>query len=438
MRKTVKKSQSRKSGVSVSLQQGLWALLCGMFIATMLCMSPEVRAGVDGSEDPRLGGNRWGAQYFPNIELTTHENEKVRFFDDLIKDKVVVINFIYTTCPDACPLETARMSEVYEILGGRVGQDVFFYSITIDPDVDTPEVLAEYAKRYQVGPGWKFLTGDEQEIILLRKKLGLYIDEVNKDPNDHNLNMIIGNQKTGRWMRRSPFENPYILSNEIGSWLHNYKDKSDNPNSYEDIPDLRNLTKGESLFRTRCAVCHSIGIGDGLARTGPNLKGVTERREPEWLSRWISEPDVMLAEKDSIAMGLFVAYNEIAMPNMQLNPYEVESLIDFIETESRRVAKVESVQALTEQVDAEVPSCCQKEEMVSLDEKDEGTEVADPMTVEFYEEMVLEDAVVEEVSQTVTYPVIEADDFGGMKTISFILGGVFGLMGLALHGRKLR
>ena len=115
-------------------------------------------------------------------------------------------------------------------LGNRVGDDVFFYSISIDPETDTPEVLADYANRYQTGPGWLFLTGVSEEIELLRRKLGLYIDEINKDPKDHNLSMIIGNQRSGRWMKRSPFENPYILANEIGSWLHSYKKKNENQN----------------------------------------------------------------------------------------------------------------------------------------------------------------------------------------------------------------
>ena len=122
-------------------------------------------------------GSIWGADYFPNVPLVSHEGKTVRFFDDLIKDKVVVINFIFTSCPDFCPLETARLREVQKILGDRVGQDVFMYSITIDPDFDTPEVLKRYAERFEAGPGWLFLTGKKADITLLRSKLGLYSAE---------------------------------------------------------------------------------------------------------------------------------------------------------------------------------------------------------------------------------------------------------------------
>jgi protein SCO1/2 len=81
----------------------------------------------------------------------------VRFFDDLIKDKVVMINIIYTSCPDVCPLETARLREVQKNLGDRVGKDVFMYSITVDPQRDTPEVLRKYAEKFDAGPGGLFL-----------------------------------------------------------------------------------------------------------------------------------------------------------------------------------------------------------------------------------------------------------------------------------------
>jgi protein SCO1 len=96
---------------------------------------------------------KWGAGYFPNVTLTTHDGDEVKFYDDLIKGKIVAINLIYTTCKYACPLETARLTQVAKLLGERMGRDIFFYSITIDPDHDTPAVLKAYAQKYQVGPG---------------------------------------------------------------------------------------------------------------------------------------------------------------------------------------------------------------------------------------------------------------------------------------------
>src|SRR5256885_6799647 len=82
---------------------------------------------------PAFAQNRWGADYFPNVLLTTQDGTAVRFYDDLLKGKAVAINLIYTSCTDECPLETARLVQVQRLLGERVGKDVFFYSISIDP-----------------------------------------------------------------------------------------------------------------------------------------------------------------------------------------------------------------------------------------------------------------------------------------------------------------
>lgn len=290
------------------------------------------------------GGSRWGADYFPNVPLITHEGKEVRFFDDLIKDKVVAINFIFTSCRDSCPLETARMSNLQSILGDRVGSDVFLYSISIDPETDTPEVLAAYRKKFKARPGWVFLTGKEEDITLLRRKLGLYQEDIQSDDStDHNLSLIIGNQSTGRWMKRSPFENPYVLAAEIGGELHNWKQPRASKNDYANAPQLRDISKGESLFRTRCAACHTIGSGAATAAVGgvmgPDLMGVTERRERVWLERWLFEPDKMLEEGDPIALQLYEEYGQLSMPNSQLNQVEVDSLIRFLADENRRLMK---------------------------------------------------------------------------------------------------
>lgn len=288
--------------------------------------------------------SRWGKNYFPNVPLITHEGKSVRFFDDLLKGKVVMLNFIYTTCPDVCSVETARLVRVQEILGDRVGKDIFMYSITIDPANDTPQVLRQYAEKFGVGPGWTFLTGNEADVVLLRRKMGLYIEDIDKDgnTNNHNVSLIIGNQSTGQWMKRSPFDDPYFLAAQVGSWLSNWRrPDAVNQNSYADAPKLRNTSTGENLFRTRCSSCHTIGARDTIKASqrpmGPDLLGVTHKRGRAWLSRWLAEPDKMLAEKDPVAMDLYAEYNNMPMPNLGLNAIEVDALIDFMDIESRRI-----------------------------------------------------------------------------------------------------
>jgi copper(I)-binding protein/cytochrome oxidase Cu insertion factor (SCO1/SenC/PrrC family)/cytochrome c2 len=278
---------------------------------------------------------RWGANYFPNFPLTTHDGKTVRFFDDVIKDKVVAINFIYTHCPDTCPLETAQLVQVQNIMGDRLGKDVHFYSITIDPERDTPEVLAEYRKRFNAN--WTFLTGKKEDIIEIRKKLGLYIPEIQDGSNNHNVSMMIGNQKTGRWMKRTPFENPYVLADQLGNWLTGWKKKQHRVGDYANAPELRNVSRGEQIFRTRCASCHSVTGKELAGALGPDLIGVSQRREKRWLYDWLKAPDQMLNKKDPIAMAMYEQYNKLAMPNMRLNKEEADALLAYIDDETQRV-----------------------------------------------------------------------------------------------------
>jgi len=85
---------------------------------------------------------------------------------------------------------------------------------------------------------------------------------------------------------------------------------------------------GQAIFETQCTACHSIGAGD---RVGPDLQGVTERRDGEWLARWIAEPDKMLAEGDPIAAQLLMKFNHVPMPNLQLSAAEVDHVIAYLE-----------------------------------------------------------------------------------------------------------
>jgi cytochrome oxidase Cu insertion factor (SCO1/SenC/PrrC family) len=283
----------------------------------------------------------WDGSYFPNVPLVTQDGKRVRFFDDLIKGKVVAINFIFTGCSASCSMETARLRDVQDLLADRMGKAVFFYSISIDPDNDTPEALKAYAQRFKIGPGWTFLTGRTEDIILLRQKLGLYEVPVNQRTRsgqlDHDLGLLIGNQSTGRWMKASPMENPQILATEIGSWLHNWKVAGALKNdTYAKAPThMRQRSRGEELYETRCASCHSMGAPAGslaaLRAIGPDLAGVTRLRTRPWLTRWLKEPDVMLAEKDRLATSLYLKYNKVAMPNLALRESEIAELLTFLE-----------------------------------------------------------------------------------------------------------
>jgi protein SCO1/2 len=112
-----------------------------------------------------------GAKYFTNALLRTHENKEVRFYDDLIKDKHVIINFMYANCEGACPAITANLVKVQESLQKRVGRDIFMYSITLKPEQDDPMALHHYAEMHRVKPGWLFLTGNRYDIDTIRFRM---------------------------------------------------------------------------------------------------------------------------------------------------------------------------------------------------------------------------------------------------------------------------
>jgi len=283
---------------------------------------------------PAAAGGSWGADYFPNVPLITQDGKVVRFYDDLLKGKSVAINLIYTTCSASCPLETAKLTQVQRILGDRVGKDVFFYSISIDPKHDTPEVLKAYMQKYHIGPGWLFLTGREEDITLVAKKLGLssLTDLSNRD--GHMPSLMVGNEPTGKWVRQSAVDNPRFLAAQMANFL-GFRNAVP-ARSYAELTEPPKVDEGARLFNARCAACHTVGKGDGV---GPDLANVTKRRDHCWVGRYITEPDKMLAERDPVAVELFARYKSVRMPNLSLTPEEVALLLSHIEKQGKSSAE---------------------------------------------------------------------------------------------------
>jgi protein SCO1/2 len=279
---------------------------------------------------PTVASNRWGAGYFPNVPLVTHEGKTVRLYDDLLKGKSVAVNIIYTSCANECPLETARMAQLQRLLGERMGRDIFFYSISIDPQHDTPEVLRAYMEKFGVGAGWVFLTGKAEDIRLATRKLGLsrYSDAANRD--GHTAILMVGNEPSGQWMRHSAVDNPEFLATSIGTFL-GWRDLQ-RGRSYAEAQPLK-TEAGEYLFASRCSSCHTIGQGDKL---GPDLLGVTQRRERAWLLRYIQVPDKVLASGDPIAAALYEKYSKARMPNVNLGSADAAAIVSYLEARTAK------------------------------------------------------------------------------------------------------
>ncbi len=297
----------------------------------------------------------WAKPEFPNVVLINQDGEPLRFYDDVIKGKVVSINFMFTSCGDACPLETAKLRTVQKMLGEHSGKDVYMYSITVDPDRDTPEVLKAYMQKFDVAPGWQFLTGDKEDIDRVRDALGM-LSENEQELSDHVINFVLGNEETGQWFRRTPFDIPEALVSVLLGRLQQHRLTASSAAvfpSYAESKPLPAASPGEDLYNTRCTACHSIGGGDKL---GPDLLGVVARRDHQWLVRWLQEPDVMLEEKDTLAMELFAQYGNVPMPNVQLTEQQALDLIQYMQTETERVAAANRARVPADSLDGIVTS----------------------------------------------------------------------------------
>jgi protein SCO1 len=137
----------------------------------------------------------------PNLAFMNQNGEKLRFYDDLVKDKSVVINFFYTSCSESCPIAMHNLANAKEDLAKRGHKDVAFISVTLDPDIDTPAVLKAFSKSHDTGSDWQLLTGSKADITQLRRGLGIYDinPELDKDPASHSGIAVLGNEPKAKW-----------------------------------------------------------------------------------------------------------------------------------------------------------------------------------------------------------------------------------------------
>ena len=293
-----------------------------LLVAGLLCAAWGLAAA--GSASP------WGGNYFSNLPVVTQDGKTLRFYDDVIKGKVVVVSFIYTSCTDICPLTTARLALVADQLGDTLGRDVFFVSMTVDPETDTPARLKTYAEAFTSNPGWLFLTGKPEDIRAINSKFG------NRSPllAEHKMEIVLGNDATGDWQRDTPF-------GEIASIVYNIRGMNpklaasqDSVNTDGTEPVVITRNPGETLFRKLCTPCHTVGVG---RRVGPDLFDAASRRTPEWLASFIMSPGKMRRSGDPVALALEKEFPGVKMPELGLTANDANDLITFLKAATERV-----------------------------------------------------------------------------------------------------
>lgn len=288
-------------------------------------------AAIWNSSDGKAQDRPWGENYIPNFTVTTQRGKPVKFYDDLVKGKIVIISFIYTSCTDICPLTTARIAQLEEKLGDMVGREVFLISMTVDPKTDTPERLKEYAERFGAGPGWSFVTGRPEDIRAINYKFG------DRSPilSEHRNEVVIGNDATGEWQKDSVFGDIDRLALTVRSLDPKWHDQVRPPQNMADHNAMAMSSQpGQVLFKKMCAPCHTIGVGD---RVGPDLRGVTERRSKPWLEEFIQNPSKMRAKNDPTALALAAEYPAVRMPAVGLAAADAADLISYLTTETARL-----------------------------------------------------------------------------------------------------
>lgn len=179
----------------------MWKLGVIALMLLLVCLTGVVpKAG--GQQGPvvtprqGLSQDEANRDYFTDAQVITHEGQQLRFYSDILKDKLVLINFFYTNCPTAPP-GMARFFKVQGLLGEQLGKSVLLVSISVDPERDTLEALQKYAWKYNPKKGWLFLTGNAEAMDLINRRLGNTL----RLPEGHLRLFLLGNPRTGHWMK---------------------------------------------------------------------------------------------------------------------------------------------------------------------------------------------------------------------------------------------
>jgi protein SCO1 len=274
----------------------------------------------------------WGESYFTNLDVVDQDGRKLHFYDDVLKDHQVVISFFYTSCKEICPVSTARLARVNEILGEK--KNLRFVAISVDPENDTPDKLKPYAEAFGLGDNWLLLTGKPDNLKTIAARLG------NREEfkEQHRNEIVLGNTATGEWSRNSAFIEPERLAFDIlqldPDWRNKTRDNTKD-NIYNTVLTLPDHP-GEGLFRKLCSSCHTVGVG---ARVGPDLRNVHERRSEEWLVQFIMKPDKMLSDRDPTAVALNDEYPVAVMPSLGIAKADAQDLVAYLKFASLAIVE---------------------------------------------------------------------------------------------------
>ncbi len=198
-------------------QAGKFLFIACAALVLLVSLFADTQAQSNGANQPKSSAEPSPAQkYFTDVVLVNQDGKEMRLYSDLLKGNVVVINAMFTSCNGVCPPMSRNMEMIQEQLGDRLGKGVLLLSFSVNPAVDTPPVLKQYAQRFHAKPGWQFLTGKRENLEVALRKLGQFV-EVRED---HTNIFIIGNERTGLWKKAFGLANPQELIKVVESVLN--------------------------------------------------------------------------------------------------------------------------------------------------------------------------------------------------------------------------
>lgn len=150
--------------------------------------------------------------YFTDTALLTQDGRRVQFYSDVLKDRVVLLNVVYTNCQDACPLITRKLKEVRDALGEPFARRVHFISISSDPERDSPQALKAFAAKNDADdPNWIFLTGAKPDVDVVLGRLG----QLSRSVEEHSTLLIAGDVGAKRWSKIRPDAPPAAIAERL-------------------------------------------------------------------------------------------------------------------------------------------------------------------------------------------------------------------------------
>ncbi len=195
--------------------KGRWKRVVGLGIRSSDLLATIKTLGENAATNT-ISQQEAAARYFTNTELIDQDGRHLQFYRDLIAGKTVIINFAFTSCKGACSPITANLAKVQKLLGDKLERDIRLVTISVDPRIDSPEALKKYAARFGQKPGWYFLTGSEDNVKSVLKKLG----GLTKTPDEHPTTVFIGDARLGIWTKTFGSDKPETIANaaeHIGS-----------------------------------------------------------------------------------------------------------------------------------------------------------------------------------------------------------------------------